>query len=239
MIADKIVGLSKNLQLRDNISVLGVYLTGSHAIGTPLEHSDVDLLAITSADERYRCVYPQDGYNVDLFVLSERFVLSAISGGRGDLLTMLTDAVILSDCSARLAAIRSAAKRRFEEGPILDSRHVEFVRHRLVTILDDCADCLNHAPSTAIIMMVSQLKVLSDLYLCARHCWDAPYKNLVPTLAKYDVQLATWFEIVASQGVDVETRFQAFREIVDRVLEPFGGTLRYFERDFRPPKPRI
>ena len=78
-------------------------------------------------------------------------------------------------------------------------------------------------------MICAELKKLADLYLTTVGEWTVSEKWLIEAIAKSNPRLAECFAIASAENARASERTTAFEEIVDVILRPYGGPLRYFE----------
>jgi len=217
--------------------ICGLLLTGSYARREACETSDVDLLALSESRSRWRKYYRHEPWNVDLFVMGVRDVERSIEKRDQPLLQMVATAIVLDDPCGRAQRLVDAAVRRYREGPAPpDMRMLLSFRHRVTSIIDKARGCADEVPHAVVMLLCAELKVLSDIYLASVGRWNVAEKYITREIEKSDPDLARAFAVVAGIGTSAPDRIEAFTTIVDRVLERYGGPLRYVEvRDHAEP----
>ncbi len=109
------------------------------------------------------------------------------------------------------------------------------LRHRVVTALDDARSCKDVNPAAAIMLLCAELKELSDLYLTTAGAWSVAAPYIERTISRTNPGLASQFSIVSAETMSIAERIRAFEQILETVLQPYGGPLRYFETAPVPP----
>jgi hypothetical protein len=227
----KLSDIISALPLPSGLHVEGVYLAGSYASRTATSRSDVDIYAITRSPRIWRKFYNFDGVDIDLFVLSLITVKQAIARRQPVLLTSLAEAAIIMDSEdLMLQGLQKQVRAAVQRGPAtLSDFDGKSVAHRFATIIEDCEDCAVSNPEAAIMLMIGALKQLSELYLNSMGLWDASHRRTFDAIKKVNAAHAELFSRVAAESGSATERLEAFKRIVDVALQPYGGTVRYFE----------
>jgi hypothetical protein len=208
----------------------GSMLTGSFSVGLANAQSDIDILAISPLAVSWRKYYQAGSYDVDLYLISARRALTAIAAREQPLLQMIAKGLILDDRSGAVRDIFQRAQEQLRKGPAPpDPSLIRALRHRVVTVVDDCHSCRTDSESAVVLMICSELKNLSDLYLNTIGEWNVAMKHITRVVAGTNPRLAGCFAAASSVDRSVSERLTAFDEIVETVLRPYGGPLRYFE----------
>jgi hypothetical protein len=224
-----------SLPLPPQITLEGIYLVGSYTKLLATERSDIDLYGISKERNLWRKFYRAFEVDIDFFALPEVVVRQAIAARKPVLLTSIAEGKILRDTNDTLKNLQDAVKARVIEGPspltLLDRQSV---CHRFTTIVDDCEDCADDDPNAAILMMVSSLKLLSEIYLASIGEWDASQRQTFRAIGRINAVHGQLFERVSCESASARERLDAFRIIADHALKPYGGMLRYFESPILP-----
>ena len=208
----------------------GILLTGSQSTGLADLDSDVDILALSHAPLEWRKFYRAGNYDVDLFVSSIKNVERLLIAHRQPIVQIVAFSTVIRDNSGATRELRRLAQEIYSIGPRApEPTWILTQRHRLVTVLDDCASCGKANPNAALLMMCAELKLLSDMYLGTVGKWNVAEKHIFLTIAEMNLSLASLFRDVSSADLSFSDRLNAFRDLLEIVLHPFGGLLRYFE----------
>jgi len=221
------IGLAAPL---DGFNLHGLFLTGSFARGEAAPNSDIDLLALASDGTTWRKFYRVGARDVDLFILPTERAIAAIEKREQPFLRILATAEILDDRTGQMRRILGRALKAYREGPAPpDPTDLRNLRHRVITVIDDAYAAKDVNPGAAVIALCSELQNLSDLYLTTIGEWNVAPRFIERTIAKTNPELARRFAIVSGEQTTIAERIDAFECLIEIILAPYGGPLRYFE----------
>jgi hypothetical protein len=207
-----------------------VLLCGSHAVGRATEGSDIDaVILFPRLDSAWRETVSFRGEVIEAFchdpgTLRYFFRQMDQSSARPVLPNMVRNGIVVPGFPSRLAAAaKQAAGEIVRAGPPkLTERDLRGRRYVITDLAEDLRGTRTPHEITAI--GVELYRTLSDFALRAANRWSANGKAVPEALKQLDRHLALRFERSFSD-LFARADSTAVLELVDAVLEPYGGRL--------------
>ncbi|HTW82637.1 MAG TPA: nucleotidyltransferase domain-containing protein [Candidatus Sulfotelmatobacter sp.] len=225
---DALVDVARELGECDPLAVL---VTGSVALGTATVESDIDLYAIVPDCLPTR-VFRRSlrlGADVDLWIIDAGYVRDSFWNNAG-LLYCFAVGIPVLDSHGILSSLVVEAKIRYAAGPRpIDPQIAAQLRHRIVTILDDCERMARtqERPDT-MLFSNSALRTILKVHCGLTRLWSHDDRVIMANLRAYSPAVAKLTERILDETT-VTGRAELLRELGELVLEPHGGLLRYFQ----------
>ncbi|EMF45867.1 hypothetical protein B481_2710 [Planococcus halocryophilus Or1] len=135
---------------------------------------------------------------------------------------MVVEGVILKD-DGMISAIKEEARKLLEKGPKeWSAKTIVEKRYFLTDSLDDFIGCNDRAEGIFIAGILAEL--VSEFVLRVNKRWIGNSKWIVRSLKAYDVEFAHDFVSAFDEYYKTSEKLKVV-QLVDRVLEPYGGRL--------------
>lgn len=200
-------------------------LAGSAAAGTATAGSDLDIVVIAPDEEPRWATFMEDGWPVELFVLTPAMYREAFARNvqrrRPLLLVLCTEGVVLVDREGMEQQVRAEAHRLLDAGPppLGEGEAAEY-RYTLTWMRDDLADAgdLEEARLIAHDLMT----MAAQCYLAYHRHWVGRGKWLLRDLRKASPDRARDFT-QALNALARDGRKEPTLAFADAILELLGG----------------
>ncbi|ANU13293.1 nucleotidyltransferase domain-containing protein [Planococcus halocryophilus] len=205
----------------------GALLAGSVVRGESTETSDLDLVVFEkNLSISYRESFFEYGWRIELFVHNQisykSYFLSDYERARPSMPQMVVEGVILKD-DGMISAIKEEARKLLEKGPKeWSAKTIVEKRYFLTDSLDDFIGCNDRAEGIFIAGILAEL--VSEFVLRVNKRWIGNSKWIVRSLKAYDVEFAHDFVSAFDEYYKTSEKLKVV-QLVDRVLEPYGGRL--------------
>ncbi|WP_059106222.1 nucleotidyltransferase domain-containing protein [Shouchella shacheensis] len=205
----------------------GALLAGSVVRGEATETSDLDIVIFDShIQSSYRESLIDFGWAIEVFVHNLRsykhFFESDCERAIPSMPRMVSEGIILKD-DGIIDSIKKEARALLDQGPEeWAAETVKTKRYFITDTLDDFIGCSSRAEELFIANTLAEL--VSEFVLRTNRQWVGASKWVVRSLTQYDAEFATHlveaFDLFYRKGDKKEVI-----QLVDHVLEPFGGRL--------------
>ncbi|KWW20321.1 nucleotidyltransferase [Peribacillus simplex] len=205
----------------------GTLLAGSVVRGEATDTSDLDIVVFDKdLISPYRESFIDFGWAIEVFVHNltsyKHFFESDCEVARPSLPRMGSEGIILKD-DGIIEPIKKEAKEILDQGPKKWSDEtIKTKRYFITDALDDLIGCKYRAEEIFIANTLAEL--VSEFYLRSNLQWIGTSKWMVRSLKQYDRKFANHFV----EAFDVLYRTgdkNKVVQLVDKVLEPYGGQL--------------
>ena len=219
-------------------NALGAFAGGSVIQGTGTETSDIDIAVLfdDSFDEVHRFSTTLDDWPIEFFVHNLRaqnfYFEQDRLRGMCVMPTLVGTGVMIPETSDVLRQQQSRALEVIKSGPpVLTDDDVGLRRYGISDLLDDLVDSSDSGERNAILVQLHN--ATGDLYLRGQGAWSGVGKALIRKLEDQDPTYAAQFADAfgsAFQG----TALDKVIDLIDLVLQPYGGRLRHGYRSIAP-----
>lgn len=205
----------------------GALLSGSVVRGEATETSDLDIVVFDkNVLSSYRESVINSGWPIEVFVHNllsyKEFFENDCKRARPSMPRMVSEGIILKD-EGIIDAIKKEANELLEQGPEKWSVNtINFKRYFITDTLDDFIGGTNRAEELFIANTLAEL--VSEFVLRTNGQWIGTSKWVIRSLRKYDKRFADDF-IVAFDTFYRNGEKEQVIELVEKVIEPFGGKL--------------
>lgn len=202
-------------------------LAGSVVRGEETPTSDLDIVVIQDGlPSAYRESHVEYGWPIEVFVHTQSsykdFFRSDAERARPSLARMMSEGIVIVD-SGILHRIKGEADELLRKGPEEWTDSVlQTKRYMLSDLLDDFIGTSDEAEALFIANAIAE--AAHEFVLRTNGKWIGASKWIVRALRQYDVYFADRF-LAAFQEFYKHGEREAVIQIVDEVLEPFGGRL--------------
>jgi predicted nucleotidyltransferase len=205
----------------------GALLAGSVVRGEGTVSSDLDIVVF---DNKLKSAYRESliefGWPIEVFVHNlssyKDYFESDSKRARPSLPRMVSEGIILKD-EGIIEAIKKEAQEILNSGPEEWSKEtIKLKQYFLTDTLDDFIGCYNRSEEIFIANTLAEL--VSEFVLRTNRKWVGTSKWLVRSLRHYDETFAEHFVEAFDQFYKTGSKDQII-QIVDEVLQPFGGRL--------------
>ncbi|ETI68498.1 nucleotidyltransferase domain-containing protein [Neobacillus vireti] len=205
----------------------GALLAGSVVRGEATETSDLDIVIFDQTiSSSYRESLIDFDWAIEVFVHNlssyKHFFKNDVERARPSLPRMVSEGIILKDVGI-MDSIKKEADELLSNGPAeWSAETIKTKRYFISDALDDFIGCSNRGEEIFIANTLAEL--VSEFVLRTNRKWIGASKWIVRALRQYDEDFANHF-------VEAFDRFYRTGEkkpvvdLVDQVLEPFGGRL--------------
>ncbi|WP_153462045.1 nucleotidyltransferase domain-containing protein [Sediminibacillus terrae] len=206
----------------------GALLAGSVVRGEATSASDLDIVIFDSRySGSFRESFMEFGWPIEAFVHNfhtyKAFFQQDIERARPSLPRMVTEGIILKDSCSLVGSIKKEAAELLAAGPNpWTEEDLERKRYFLTDALDDFIGSTLREEDLLIANTLAQLT--SEFYLRVNGQWVGASKWTVRALRQYDPAFTECF-IMAFETFYRDNRKEKVIELVDRVMEPYGGRL--------------
>jgi hypothetical protein len=205
----------------------GALLAGSVVRGEATETSDLDIVIF---DKNLKTAYRESviefGWNIEVFVHNltsyKEFFNSDCERARPSLPKMVSEGIVLKDTGI-MEPIKQEAKDLLDNGPAeWSAATIKVKRYFITDALDDFIGCTNRAEEIFIANTLAELA--SEFVLRTNRQWIGTSKWIVRSLRNFDEKFAGQF--VEAFDIFYKTGDKnKVIELVDKILQPFGGRL--------------
>lgn len=205
----------------------GALLAGSVVRNEATETSDLDIVVFQKdIISSYRQSLIEFGWNIEVFVHNlisyKAFFQNDYERARPSLPRMVSEGIILKD-SGIIAVIKNEADELLVKGPKKwSSETIKTKRYFITDALDDFIGCNNRAEEIFIANTLAEL--VSEFVLRTNQRWVGSSKWIVRSLRDYDSEFASIFVGAFDEYYKTGNK-KRIVQIVDEILEPFGGRL--------------
>jgi hypothetical protein len=218
--------------------LLGILLTGSVALGTANSYSDLDLYAIISRGAIKRKFYrwSEAQVDVDLWLVTPQYIRVCFKSSASITHCFAVGKAVFDTHNA-LGTLVSEAQVRYSAGPIAQtSSQIAQLRHRVTTILDDCARLVNtKTTEEANFFMYAALHSLLGIHCALNRIWCHDDRTLIADIRKRSPSVSAIAERVINAAI-AEHRASLIVDLAAEILKNFGGPLKYFDCTLYEPK---
>lgn len=209
-------------ELQRDPMVIGILLTGSVQQGRPDTTSDLDLYVVTDADHYWRATRAYRGVTVELFcnnVASMRWRITRPDDWKTA--AGYATGEILLDQTGVMAEFVALAKSIWEAGPPAPTEtDITSIRYGLHDRYEDLKD-VEHDPVASRLAGGALVLQALEAYCKLNRHWGDKHKRLVRYVSERDPLLGELLRDYYGRGMHPRHAY----EIVDYVLQPFGGRL--------------
>ncbi len=205
----------------------GAVLAGSVVRGEATETSDLDIVIFDkNLPNSYRESFIELDWAIEVFAHNltsyRHFFESDCERARPSLPYMVSEGIILTDTEI-IHSIKKEANELLEKGPKQWSAETILTkRYFLTDTLDDFIGCTNR--SEAIFIANTLAELTSEFVLRTNKQWTGTSKWIVRALKQYDPTFANYF-VEAFDIFYTTNEKNNVIQLVDKVLEPYGGRL--------------
>ncbi|MFF2449573.1 nucleotidyltransferase domain-containing protein [Neobacillus sp. NPDC058068] len=205
----------------------GALLAGSVVRGEATETSDLDIVIFDhTISSSYRESLIDFDWAIEAFVHNlssyKHFFKNDVERARPSLPRMVSEGIILKD-EGIMDSIKKEAKELLTNGPAEWSiETIELKRYFITDALDDFIGCSIRGEEIFIANTIAEL--VSEFVLRTNRKWIGASKWIVRALRQYDERFANDFVEVFDHFYRTGEK-KPVVELVDHVLEPFGGRL--------------
>ncbi|EGA90974.1 hypothetical protein GPDM_02490 [Planococcus donghaensis MPA1U2] len=205
----------------------GALLAGSVVRGESTDTSDLDLVVFDQKlSSSYRESFLAYGWQIEVFVHNQStyksYFLSDYERARPSMPQMVVEGMVLKD-NGMITAIKQEARKLLETGPKeWSTETIVQKRYFLTDSLDDFIGCNDRAEGIFIAATLAEL--VSEFILRVNKRWIGNSKWIVRSLKAYDVEFAHDYVIAFDEYYKTSEKLKVV-QLVDRVLEPYGGRL--------------
>lgn len=202
-------------------------LAGSVVRNEATSTSDLDIVVFDDhVQASYRESFIDFGWPIEAFVHNfisyQHFFKSDYERARPSLAKMISEGIVLKDHDF-IKNIKKEANVLLKNGPKPWSNETIMMKRYMIT--DLLYDFIGSSQREVEIVIASHLlESISEFVLRTNRKWVGTSKWLVRTLEDYDKELAHHFFISFDEFFKTENK-QHIIQLVDMVLEPFGGRL--------------
>lgn len=202
-------------------------LAGSVVRGEATDTSDLDMVIFDgNLFAPYRESLIDNGWPIEAFVHNftsyKDFFKSDIERGVPSLVRMVSDGIVLKGADI-IAPIKEEAKKLMEKGPEEWTEDLIITkRYFLTDALDDLIGSTNRAESFYIALTLANLA--SEFVLRVNRKWLGKSKWIYRSLKEYDEEFADRFTEAFDCFYKTDQKDKII-EIVDGIMEPYGGRL--------------
>lgn len=205
----------------------GALLAGSVVRGEATETSDLDIVIFDkNLSSSYRESLIDFGWAIEVFVHNlisyKLFFENDYERARPSMPRMVSEGIVLKD-DGIMDSIKKEAKEILDNGP--QEWSVETIntkRYFITDALDDFIGCSNRAEEIFIANTLAELT--SEFVLRTNRKWIGASKWIVRSLRNYDEEFANQFVEAFDIFYKNGSKNQVI-QLVDNVLQPFGGQL--------------
>lgn len=205
----------------------GAILAGSVVRGEATDTSDLDIVVfIKDIHSSYRESLNDYGWPIELFVHNlssyKNFFETDRKRARPSLPRMVAEGLILQDAGI-MDAIQEEARQLLAKGPEQWTEETIRVKRYFITdALDDFSGSKNRAEEIFIANTLAEL--VSEFVLRTNQQWVGASKWIIRALINYDEKFAKQFVEAFDSFYKTGDKIKII-EMVDEILEPYGGRL--------------
>lgn len=205
----------------------GAILAGSVVRGEATKTSDLDIVVFDENQESsYRESMVEFDWAIEVFVHNltsyKKYFQSDYDRGRPSLPRMVSEGVVLRG-KENIELIRNEAKAILENGPEKWSLElIQTKRYFITDALDDFIGCNNRAEEIFIANTLAES--VHEFVLRTNGQWIGASKWIIRALKHYDENFTEEFVDAFDTFYKTGKKYKVV-EIVDKVLQPFGGRL--------------
>lgn len=205
----------------------GAILAGSVVRGEATETSDLDIVIFDkNLSSAYRESLIDFGWAIEVFVHNltsyKQYFENDYERARPSLPRMVSEGIIIKNTGV-IDAIKKEAQELLDKGPIeWTVETIKTKRYFITDTLDDFVGSSNRAEEIFIANTLAEL--VSEFVLRTNRKWIGTSKWIVRSLRHYDEEFANRFVEAFDTFYKTGDKRQVI-QIVDNVLQPFGGKL--------------
>ncbi|WP_099355096.1 nucleotidyltransferase domain-containing protein [Fredinandcohnia onubensis] len=205
----------------------GALLAGSVVRGEATETSDLDIVIFDkNLSSSFRESLIDNGWAIEVFVHSltsyQHFFEMDYIRARPSMPRMVSEGIVIKDAGI-MDSIKKEANDLLNKGPEEWSEEtINTKRYFITDALDDFIGCSDRAEELFIANTLAEL--ISEFVLRTNRQWIGASKWVIRSLRNYDSEFATHF-VEAFDMFYKDGQKNQVIELVDTVLQPFGGRL--------------
>ena len=192
---------------------------------------DIDIFVITDQREFEREVVVIEGLEFDISYISIEDLEKAIEKKLASIICILAKCKILYNSKENtLKNYLKVIKSIYDEGPNkLTKSQIDYERFKLtqtyLTLVSRKNDSLNFNVLKGIFV-----KELISSYFILNNMWISPDKRLLKSIKDKELTILLEDNLVCT-GLNIDDEIESLKKLIDCVLKPFGGQLRFWEKN--------